>query len=213
MDEALQDYCRLSRPTILTPMQPLRLSHIPSSPASASAWTRRWRRWGGPQRIAALRVRDGGSANLCRRGGGARQRPTAGRIRCLRLPQQPAGGEGAGPGWVRRSGGAAVARYGAAADRLVHGHQHLGHPACGIGLSGARCGRRVRCLPWFDYAATQNTGSLAAYLRRRLGRRGAVLRCILRLRFDGQGVRQCRAHDRRPGCAMPPSSAARTRCA
>ena len=99
------------------------------------------------------------------------------------------------PGRIRGRGGRCSGALRRAADRPVPRHQHLGNPAGRTGLPGTRRGDGE--LPaGFDYQRTQNTASLAGYVRQRLGHRRPVIRRLVRLRIDCQGVRQCRAHDR-----------------
>ncbi len=89
-----------------------------------------------------MRVRNGGSGDIHRRGGGGGCGATSRAPGRLRLPQQPARVAGIDAGWLCRGGARRHRKIRGAAHRLVAGHKHLGHSADRTGLPATRPGYR-----------------------------------------------------------------------
>ena len=181
--------CRVCRAVeVLNPMQACASARCVSSPASA------------PAQAATLDALRSGFSGLrpCTfetvrsRPGPARSRPRqvppARRVRRFDLSQQPAGGTRAGAGRFPRRGRRGDRALWRGPGRAVRRHQHVGHPADRSWRSGRD--RDPAHLPArFHYEQTQNTGSLAAYLRHRSGTCRTILRDVLRLRIVRQSLR------------------------
>ena len=177
-------------------MQPLALNHMCIVSCAGSARTRRWRPWS-PAIAGCSRAIS--RPSRCPPGPAKSRRSTT-----FGCPPATPHSIAATTGWPR-------SRW----ARMALPKPWRGRSS-GMARRGSACSsapaRRASCRPsrhsasrdpdtgqlpaGFHYAETHNTGSLAAYLRARLGSVRAGVRGLLRLRLLGQGVRPCGADDR-----------------